>query len=204
MKTNLSSSILKAHTAGRLRPRQMKERHRRRPWRGLGRRWAGGALRGGLSAGQRVRGMAAGVSAEAARSRASTAERGKPQRFDLESAPCGFPDSAVVHPCLPKGRLSSACSAEMGGPLAAATGGVFRQRSRSQCRGSAVGISVAWMKAGAGVLCGAWACGGAALPYLPSARRGAGGRGAALDRREGRRRVTFWALPRCGPSWGFA
>ena len=203
MKTNLSSSILKALTAGRLRPRQMKERHRRRPWRGLGRRWADGSLRGGPSQGLRVRGTC-GVPAEAARSRASTAERGKPQRFDLESAHCGVPGSAVVHPCLPKGGLGNACSAEMGGPLGAESGGVFRQRSRSQCRGSAVGISVAWTKAGAGAVCGAWAFGGAALPYLPSARRWAGGRGAALDRREGRRRVTFWALPRCGPSWGFA
>lgn len=204
MKTNLSSSILKALTAGRMRPRQMKERHRQRPWRGLGRRWADGSLRGGLSAGRRVRGMAAGVPAEAALSRASTAERGKPQRFDLESAPCGVPGSAVVHPCLLKEGLGSACSAEMGGPLGVESGGVFRQRSRSQCRGSAEGISVAWTRAGAGAVCGAWACCGAALPYLPAARRGAGGRGAALDRREGRRRATFWALPRCGPSWGFA
>lgn len=204
MKITLSSSILLALTAGRLRPRQMEERHLHRLWRGLGRRGAHGSLRGGLSAGQRVRGTG-GVPTEAALSRASTAERGEPQRFDHGSAPCGFPGSAVVHPCSPKGVLSRACSAEMGGLLGAESGGVFRQRSRSQCRGSAQGGSVAWTKAGAGVRCGAWAPCGAALPYLRySARRWAGGRGAALDRREGRRRVTFSALPRCGPSWGFA
>ena len=193
MKTNLSSSILKALTAGRLRPRQMEKRHRRRPWRGLGRRWADGALRGGPSAGLRVRGTG-GVPAEAALSRACTAERGGPQRFDPGSS-CGLPGTAGVHPCLPKGRLSRACSAEKSGRLGAESGGVFRQRSRSrsQCWGSAGGFSVAWREAGAGVRCGAWACCGAALPYLPAARRGAGGRGAALDRREGRRRATLWA-----------
>jgi hypothetical protein len=201
MKTTFSSSILKALTAGRLRPRQMEERYCHRLWRGLGWRWADGAVRGGSSAGLRVRGTG-GVPAEAALSRGSTAERGKPQRFESGCAPCGFTDSAVVHPCLPKVALSSACSAEMGGPLGAESGGAFRQRSRGW--GGAQGFSGAGAKAGAGVVCGAWACCGAALPCLPYARRWAGGRGAALPRREGRRRVTFWALPRCGPSWGFA
>lgn len=163
MKITLSSSILKSLTAGWMRPRQMEERHRHRPWRGLGRRWAGGAVRGGLSSGQRVRGTG-GAPAEAALSSASTAVRGKPQ--------------------------------------GAASGGVLRQRSGGW--GGAQALTGAWAKSGAGVACGAWACCGAALPCLPYARRGAGGRGAALHRREGRRRVTFWALPRCGPSWGFA
>jgi len=201
MKIFLSSSILKSLTADRVRPRQLEERHRHRPWRGLGRRGAAGAVRGGLSAGLRVRGTG-GAPAEAALSSASTAERGKRQRFDSGSAPCGFPGFAVVHPCLPKGVLSSACSAEMGDTQRLESGGGFGQGSG--CRAGAQGFPGAGAKAGVGVAGGAWACCGAALPCLPSLRHRAGGRGAALPRREGRRRVTFWALPRCGPSWGFA
>jgi hypothetical protein len=163
MKKISSSSILKALTAGRMRPRQVEEGHRGRSGRGLGRRWAAGALRGGLSAGPRGRGTG-GAPAVAARCSAGTAERGRTRRFDLR--------------------------------------GAFRQRSA--CCGGAQGFPGAGAKAGAGVGCGAWARCGAALPCLSAARRWAGGRGAALPRREGRRRVTFWALPRCGPSWGFA
>jgi hypothetical protein len=201
MKIFLSSSILKSLIAGRVRPRQLEERHRHRPWRGLGRRGAAGALRGGLSAGLRVRGTG-GAPAEAALGSACTAERGKPQRFDSGSAPCGFPDSAVVHPCLPNEVLSRACTAERGDTQRLESGAGFGQGSG--CRAGAHGFPGAGAKAGVGVAGGAWACCGAALPCLPSPPLRAGGRGAAPDRREGRRRVTFWALPRCGPSWGFA
>lgn len=167
MKTTFSSSILNAQTAGRARPRQMKEMHRGLPWLALGRRWAEGAVRAGLSAGRRVRlrGMAAVVPAVPAQGGASTAARGKPQRSD--------------------------------------SAGVLRWRSAG--REGAPAMPGVRVKASAGAACAAGVpCGVAALPYAPATRRGAGGRGAAMDGREGRRRITFWALPRCGASWGFA
>ena len=95
-----------------------------------------------------------------------------------------------------------ACSAGRGKAPGAVGGGVVRQRSRGW--GGAQAFAGARLKAGAGVACAARERCGAALPWAPAARRRTGGRGAAVDGREGRRRVTSWAWPRCGPSWGFA
>lgn len=103
---------------------------------------------------------------------------------------------------LAKAASGRACSAERGKAPGALGGGVFWQRSRGW--GGAQAFSGAGPKAGAGVACAARARCGAALPWAPAARRRTRGRGAAVDGREGRRRVTSWALTRCGPSWGFA
>ncbi len=172
MKTTLSSSIIKARTADRLRPRQLEESHPHHPGRGLGRvrRCAVGALRGGAAVARRVEG--AGV--ESAMGRAAV---------------CG---ARAAGPSAEGGR------SRLRLPLFPTRG---RQSARRGCERS---LQTPPGHERAVAACDVGACCGTAFPAWLSVRRWAGGHGAAQDWREGRRRVTFSALPRCGPSWGFA
>lgn len=210
MKTTFSSSVLKALTAGRMRPRQMEEMHCRRAGGGHGRGCAdaAGVVRGGDGERQRVRGTVVGGPAMG-RSSAGEWHADGPANAEPHEAKTGTgaagcaavrgravrgPRESPVIPAALAGRVSAVSARAASLPCA------LKASPKVSPTAGVKGAAKNWaeMACAAGVPCGA------ALPYAPCARRGAGGRGAAMDGREGRRRITFWALPRCGPSWGFA
>lgn len=210
MKTTFSSFVLKALTPGRMRPRQMEEMHGHRAGGGLGRGCAdaAGGVRGGRGERRRVRGTLAGVPAMG-RFSAGAWHADGPANAEPHAAETGTGDAGCAHrrgraargprecPVIvaaPAGRVSAVSARAASLPCALKASPKASPWAGVKC----VAEDWAEMACAAGVPCAA------ALPYAPCARRGAGGRGAAMDGRDGRRRITFWALPRCGPSWGFA